>query len=267
MKSLAVFALVAAMVLWSRPANATFYGPPVPDIKEGGFAVGAALSDISRDIRGSGGDVDSNDYSRETLFGDYGLSEKSWLRLELGTADFGRFRGTEIALGYRREIGEPSKFGENDLPLRKAVFASFRTAKLSAGDDAGDDAAVERARHRGAFHLRRIGSKRPTNGPRPFARRPLRGVWRLRPAPRTRRQKGCGGTQPMLSTFCREGAKLRKDTGRQALLASALIETSNLLPYCANGLFASRARSCLAIRNTRPVRVQHVPAFADMGSK
>ena len=133
MKNLAVFAVVAAMVLWGRSADATFYGPPAPDIKEGGFAVGAALSDVSRDIRGSTGKVGSNDYSRETLFGDYGLSDKSLLRLELGTANFGQFRGTEIALGYHREIGEPSKIGENDLPLRKAFFVSFRTATLSAG--------------------------------------------------------------------------------------------------------------------------------------
>ena len=133
MKSVAVFAVVAAMVFWSKPANATLYGPPVPDIKEGAFAVGVALSDISRDIRGSGGEVGSNDYSRETLFGDYGFSEKSLLRLELGTADFGRFRGTEIAVGYHREVGEPSTVGENDLPLRKGVFVSLRTATLSVG--------------------------------------------------------------------------------------------------------------------------------------
>ncbi|MCH7478556.1 MAG: hypothetical protein IIA14_10715 [SAR324 cluster bacterium] len=133
MKSLAVFAVVAAMMLWSRPANATFYGSALPGMKEGAFAVGAALSDISRDFRSNTGIVSSDDYSRETLLGDYGLSEKSLLRLELGTADFGRFRGTEFALGYRREVGEPSKFGEKEFSLRKGVFVSFRTATLSAG--------------------------------------------------------------------------------------------------------------------------------------
>lgn len=129
---------ILAALLWSAPAYAVFYGPPVPDLKEGELAVGVAVTDINRKIRVDGGGTDNVDNSRETLLGDYGLSNASMLRLELSTVDLDELRGNEVAVGYRRRVGAVGRMGKEHMPLHKGVFASLRSASLSEGGTDAD---------------------------------------------------------------------------------------------------------------------------------
>jgi hypothetical protein len=130
--------LLAAGILWSATAQAVFYGSPVPDLKEGELAVGVAASDFSRKIRVDRAGTGSEDYSRETVLADYGLSGDGMLRVELSTVDLGALRGTELAAGYRRRFGTTSRVGDEGMPLHKGYFASVRTASLSEGGSDAD---------------------------------------------------------------------------------------------------------------------------------
>ncbi len=106
-------------------------------MKKGDYAVGVAVTDFKRDLRGNSGGPQSKDYSRETAYADYALSDGSALRGELSTVNLGDYRGTEFAIGYRRQVGEEQTLGEAELLLRKSFFGSIRSATLS---DGGKDA-------------------------------------------------------------------------------------------------------------------------------
>ncbi len=137
MKTKAALALCCTLLFWSLPCWAVWYGAPVPEMKKGGYAAGVAVTDFKRDLRGNSGGPRSNDYSRETFYGDYALSDGSALRGELSTVNLGDYRGTEFAVGYRRRFGKEQRIGEAELLLRKSFFGSVRSATLS---DGGKDA-------------------------------------------------------------------------------------------------------------------------------
>ena len=126
--------LTLVLTVWGLTAQAQVYGPPLSMLDKGELAVGVALADFNRKIRVSG-KTSSGDYSRETLFVDWGFQDTAALRFELSTVDLGSLRGQEFAASYRGRFGATSKVGDYDL--MKGFLAGVRTADIS---DAGVEA-------------------------------------------------------------------------------------------------------------------------------
>ena len=128
-------------------AQTTF--SPVPSLGKGQLAVGVAYSPYRRKIRGDGGGVSNLlDYSRDTVFLDYGLSDQSDLHFELSVADLDNYRGFELGAGYYGDLGLGSRVGKR--PLEAGYFGVLRRSEMSKGSsssemfqlDAGGGAAL-----------------------------------------------------------------------------------------------------------------------------
>ncbi len=120
--------LTMVLTVCGLTAQAQVYGPPLSMLEKGEMAVGVALGDFNRKIRVSG-NTSSGDYSRETLFVDWGFQENGALRFELSSVDLGNLRGQEFAASYRGRFGATGKVGDYDL--MKGFLAGVRTGDFS----------------------------------------------------------------------------------------------------------------------------------------
>lgn len=97
---LAVLALFALGV-GAGPAQAMYIGSPTPALKKGDMAAGASLSSY-----------------RNTVFGDYGVTNAGTLEVQLSQVDFGDgVTGTEVGASYRQKLPQTFKLGDYRVHL------------------------------------------------------------------------------------------------------------------------------------------------------
>jgi len=123
---------------FSAPAMARYLGDPVPDTKAGQVSAGLALTGqsssytISSSLGGSA-TADSGGYSNTTIYGNYGLSDRSAVRAEFGTISCSGCSSSEseIGVGYRMQLGDASVMGGK--PAKYGLLAGYHTITGTGG--------------------------------------------------------------------------------------------------------------------------------------
>ena len=126
--SMAASLLAISVYVPSLGAQTIF--APMPKLEAGEIDGGLAISPYRRKIHSSsGGSSASLDYSRDTVFANYGLPDKANLHFELSNVDLGSLRGLELATGYYGRLGQPTTLGSRRM--NKGYFGIARYANLA----------------------------------------------------------------------------------------------------------------------------------------
>ena len=133
--SLGALSALLLIGLLDHSASAQTVYVPTPSLAKDKMAAGLSISPYRRKIHSNGATSNSLDYSRESVFLDYGLDSRSDLHFEVGLADLDDMRGMELAAGYYGRLGSAEMLERR--PLHKGYFAVGRWATLDSGKVSG----------------------------------------------------------------------------------------------------------------------------------